>query len=147
MLLPELAAAPTSRAKARKAVACSSGYPKSNVASEPGVKKSMILPITQGTARLTPVETTKQPTPMERSRHWGFARDTSLMMEAVSETIWGAAGGDGEGATVTGGALNGVDGDAGEDEGVGAGGVGESGSTDSNFDVEELKRKFRKRRR
>ena len=147
MLLPELAAAPMNRATASTTVACSTGNPKSSVASEPGEKKSMIRPMTHGMARFTPVERTRHDMPTVRRRHWGFAREMSLMIDAVSGTVCAAAGGEAAGAEVMGGASIDVDGDGGEEVAVGIGGVGESGLTDSGFADEELKRICRKARR
>ena len=145
MLLPELAAAPTKRAVASVAVAYGNVIPNSKVASDPGVKKSMIRPITHGIVRFTPVEITKHPTPTVMSRHWGFARETSLRMEVTSGEASVLAGvlpvseGSGEVISVTEGAFAGEEGDEGVEAGVGVG-RGVSGLTDFASVTDELYR-------
>ena len=99
----------------------------------------MIRPMTQGMERLTPVETTRHATPIERRRHCGLARETSLTMDAVSGIVGAVGRGEGIEAETIGGLKLGAGGDGGEEEGVGWGRVGQSGLMDSG-DEEELKR-------
>lgn len=83
-LRPELAIAPIKRTTANAPVAYSTGSPNSKVASDPGAKKSMIRPITQGIPRFTPVDIHKQKTPIVISFHCGLANSNIRMMEATS---------------------------------------------------------------
>lgn len=65
----------------------------------------MIRPIAQGIPRLTPVETTKQDTPIVNNGHCGLASDKSLRIEAASADV--LAGGLGGSETTAGGAVSG----------------------------------------
>jgi hypothetical protein len=105
----------------------------------------MIRPITHGIVRFTPVDITRHPTPTDISRHWGLASETSLRIEVTSGEASVFAGsfeisdGRGEVISVTAGEAAGLDGEEGDDDGVGVG-RGVSGLTVFGSLVEELKR-------